>query len=381
MSVPFERLGPGQVGRLVYQVIGSNGPISNPDRIRYLAAPPDGSSSSLLSPMAPSSLGAFAGYAQMANLGISVANLGVSIATLVEVRKMSKAVREIQAGVRTLNESMQEVVARTRRIDINTAEPLLADAIEYGLRSALVADGFDLGILASHMRKAVTRFQESTGTQSLGSGIHFELAPKVADSLKASLDVLWSARQAAICSHNLSVGGDPRAVAADGQLAPEVVRLAELTAALAMVQRNTRRAGDRLGDSLKGRVFAWFESGPYRKMITDDLPNQNIAAFTQLSATEPVLGLLGLFETESDVADINELVTLIQRYLTEWLTRTDAGLLWMLRRECELQSDAQYWKALSSWAKPLAGTSNGIEGVIDPEIGVRELAPSAKVCS
>jgi len=37
--VPFESLGPGQSGRLVYQVMGKVGPIFNPTGIKYL--PPD----------------------------------------------------------------------------------------------------------------------------------------------------------------------------------------------------------------------------------------------------------------------------------------------------------------------------------------------------
>lgn len=36
-TVPFDQLGPGQSGRLAYQVLGQNGPIFNPQNIRYLS--------------------------------------------------------------------------------------------------------------------------------------------------------------------------------------------------------------------------------------------------------------------------------------------------------------------------------------------------------
>ena len=40
MSVPFEQIGVGQLGRYVYQVIGKDGPIFNPKNISYLEANP-----------------------------------------------------------------------------------------------------------------------------------------------------------------------------------------------------------------------------------------------------------------------------------------------------------------------------------------------------
>ena len=36
-TVPFDKLGPGQSGRLAYQVLGQDGPIMNPQNIRYLS--------------------------------------------------------------------------------------------------------------------------------------------------------------------------------------------------------------------------------------------------------------------------------------------------------------------------------------------------------
>ena len=36
-TVPFDKLGTGQSGRLAYQVLGQDGPIMNPQNIRYLS--------------------------------------------------------------------------------------------------------------------------------------------------------------------------------------------------------------------------------------------------------------------------------------------------------------------------------------------------------
>ena len=65
MTVPFEQIGPGQVGRYAYQVIGKDGPIFNPSNISYLR-PEDVSAPPVFDPH-----GALAGLAGL-NLAASV---------------------------------------------------------------------------------------------------------------------------------------------------------------------------------------------------------------------------------------------------------------------------------------------------------------------
>ena len=42
-----------------------------------------------------------------------------------------------------------------------------------------------------------------------------------------------------------------------------------------------------------------------------------------------------------------------ENYLTAWVAHTDAGLLWRLRSELDLQQDATYWAGLEDWLSPL----------------------------
>src|SRR4051812_16580898 len=111
MTVPFERLGAGQVGRWAYQVIGSNGPVPNPRRIRYLAEPPSASPAGL--PLMPGGLpgsSAFAAYAQLASLGLQVVDLGLSAAILVQVRKQARQLQQLQTDVRGLRDDSIEIL-------------------------------------------------------------------------------------------------------------------------------------------------------------------------------------------------------------------------------------------------------------------------------
>ena len=76
-TVPFDQLGPGQSGRLAYQVLGQNGPIFNPNNIRYLS--PD---SPEMTTLAGAGASPFAGGASGLNVGLSGLNLIGSLANL-----------------------------------------------------------------------------------------------------------------------------------------------------------------------------------------------------------------------------------------------------------------------------------------------------------
>jgi hypothetical protein len=76
MPVPFDKLGPGQSGRLAYQVMGKDGPVFNPAGIRYLE-PSDATAGIAASTAALDVLPALAGI----NLAVSVGTLALSAAT------------------------------------------------------------------------------------------------------------------------------------------------------------------------------------------------------------------------------------------------------------------------------------------------------------
>ena len=74
-EVPFAPIGPGQSARLVYQVMGGNGPIANPRGIRFMD-PGSVDAGSLSGGGGIPGLFSAVGAVQMLDLGIGIANLG-----------------------------------------------------------------------------------------------------------------------------------------------------------------------------------------------------------------------------------------------------------------------------------------------------------------
>jgi hypothetical protein len=158
MTVPFEQLGPGQSGRLVWQIMGKNGPVFSPSGIRYL--PASGAELSNLVP-SPGLLQAATALAGV-NLLISTGTLALAAATLAEVKRMSAKVDGLLAGQVKIEDKLDTVLAQLNRIEIKVAEARLATLVEYAVRSSGVGDAevtFDAfadlaGDLASFIKDA-----------------------------------------------------------------------------------------------------------------------------------------------------------------------------------------------------------------------------------
>jgi hypothetical protein len=119
MPVPFENLGPGQVGRLVYQVIGTDGPIFNPKNIAYLD---------------PSSVVQTTANISAPAVGLSGASLiagpgavAISAATLKKCDHILRAITELAGDVAEMKETLQAVERRVKRIDTKVAETHLRE--------------------------------------------------------------------------------------------------------------------------------------------------------------------------------------------------------------------------------------------------------------
>ncbi len=54
----------------------------------------------------------------------------------------------------------------------------------------------------------------------------------------------------------------------------------------------------------------------------------------------------------------------LRDYLLAWSAHTDAGLLWRLRYETDLQADAAYWQTLDGWMQPM------VTDAAEPVLGV-----------
>lgn len=220
LQAPFTRVGPGQSVRLVYQVMGNNGPIPNPLGIRFIPVEGTGVGTSPASvgglPTSLPDASALMGLAQLANLGVGVANLTVSTAVLVEVRKQSRMLRELQAGMDEVRAGVEQLLQMTERIDINVAEVQLRETLRHAMKSAIRNGEVDLLLLADLLVKALERFVQSLGGQlTPGARRDLVLSSDVREMTEACMNLLYAGRVTALEAHNLSCGGDATGVVRD----------------------------------------------------------------------------------------------------------------------------------------------------------------------
>ena len=165
-TVPFDQLGPGQSGRLAYQVLGQDGPIFNPQNIRYLPPDSPGIPEILANPMAMVESALSAGLAG-ANLIGSILNLGVSLYIAHRINSLHKKVDHLQEIIDRIEQKIDYIVAKVDRIDTQVAENNLRHALNHVLQSAVSLERVDLRAIAD-LRGDISKFQES-----LPSGLVF----------------------------------------------------------------------------------------------------------------------------------------------------------------------------------------------------------------
>jgi hypothetical protein len=362
VEAPFSRIGPGQSMRLVYQVMGQDGPIQNPRGIRYIPAQDEVSTAG--GPMAslPPSLSdasALMGLAQMANLnlGVSVANLGVSTAILVEVRKQSRMLRELQAGMDEVRTGVERLVEMTERIDINVAEVQLRETLRHAMRSAIRDVEVDLALLGDLLRPALDRFVQSLGGE-LPAGARWDLvlSSDVREMVEACANLLYAGRVAALEAHNQACAGSAASVIRDDTVVAHMRRLAETAALLSTAGAGTRAVGREATDARGGKSL--FERGSEMRSHVRRLLSNLDRDLGTLLPVAPARALLTELENQPVFAQARDdgaaaLAGVAEDYLTSWLAHTDAGLLWRARHELDLQQDAGYWNGVGDWLTPL----------------------------
>ncbi len=372
LQAPFTRVGPGQSMRLAYQVMGKNGPIPNPSGIRFI--PVEGMSTDIARPPAgglPGSLpdaSALMGLAQLANLGVGVANLGVSAAILVEVRKQSRMLRELQAGMTEFRTGVEQLLEMTERIDINVAEVQLRETLRHAMKSAIREGEADLVLLTDLLAKALNRFVQSLGGQlNPGARRDLVLSSDVREMAEACMNLLYAGRVTALEAHNQSCGGSAVGVVRDDTVQLHMQRLAETAALLGTTGTGVNRMANEVGDSLRSNKRFLGRSGDVRGQIRKLLKHLD-KDLEALMPVAPARVLLKELEDQQVFAQAREagadaLAGMAQDYLVAWLAHTDAGLLWRLRHELDLQQDSAYWAPLSDWLTPLTGSnSDGMLG-------------------
>jgi hypothetical protein len=125
----FESLGPGQVGRWVYQVIGKNGPVPNPQNIRYLQSDPTAEAATGVQATALGSSGL--------TLMASVGSLAVAATTLHEVRKVREQLTGLIEWSKQLDARIDAIHTRLKRVDLAVAENNLRHALRHAISRSI----------------------------------------------------------------------------------------------------------------------------------------------------------------------------------------------------------------------------------------------------
>ena len=390
MSVPFEALGPGQVGRLVYQVIGQRGPISNPSNIRYLPPGEAQDAGSAVSGVPGLDFAIAAG--QIANLGLGLANLGVSAAVLSKLKDMDERVEALQAGQAEVDAKLDQVLRHAERIDIATAEQNLRSSLRHVLSQAISDEMIDLRVLC-RVESDLERFVESLRPATLHVGLHpgLRLSSDVRDMASSALRLLRGARLHTWSVYNRTVQGAPTLVVSDDALELAMEPSVGLIVANVLVLRALEEAAVLLfqgvevnsifgNDKAKNVISEPFGDGGIPDQVTMQMfhvgqSEANIAYAIASSIDTPSLE----DDEEASQATVEIAETTIRQYLAAWST-TDAALLYQLGRECWLHEDRELWDGIERAAAEFVASPAALESApvsFDPGRAAQEIAAMA----
>lgn len=345
MTVPFESIGPGQSMRLAYQVIGEDGPIFNPQRIRYIA--PDSSEVGELVPSASGfdSLTALAGV----NLAVGLGNLALAAATYRSVQQLHAKVDSLLVSVSEMKAQLDALSSRVQRIDIRVAESHLRESMKHVFRRAWSGSEIDLRELAKLKGDFEGIFEAIE--QPLLFNMSVRLSSDVRDHVHLLASLLRGVRGVVCQRHNLAVGGDPNRVLSMDPLEDYVTGVgADARSARAFI--GVARAISSFNEALCAAVHSRFTFSD-----ADDI--EHFERIVESELVEPVARAEGMVQTgylhanlpdealsELDEQDVASTITSLMR---SWLWNTDAGLLVRATQELRM-IDAGYVNALSDRA-------------------------------
>lgn len=354
MEAPFDRVGPGQSARLVYQVMGRNGPIANPAGIRFIPAGTAEVARSIGAGLPP--LSALTAYAQLANVGLGLVNVGLSTAILVEARKQTRMLRELQADVKHIRADVDLLVEVAHRIDVNVAQVHLREGLEHAFRSANHEGEVDLVVLARLLGEALQLFHPSVaGPIGVGGSRGLVLAADVRELAESATHLLFAARRTALEAHNLGCGGDAGKVVRDDLIPQTFTRVAETVSLLATNKRRAVEMADEVRHHLHESWKFVGDTGWYRRLVKRELAGrleEDLGLLREVPVAKALLEelaegkLLGEAISQGPAA----VAAAVAAYLDAWVAHSDAGLLWRLAQEVFLQQDEPYWTGLDPWS-------------------------------
>jgi hypothetical protein len=350
-EVPFTRIGAGQSARLVYQVMGSNGPIGNPNGIRFMD--PGTSGGEALSGGAPiPGLFSLSGAMALADLGLGVANVGLSAAVLQTVRRVERRLDDVWLAVEYESRRITEVAQRLERVDVNVAEQNLRSSMRHVLSRCVHTNGVDLNGL-DVLVDDLDKFTDSVAPWGFGLAPNLRLSSDTRAMLGAIWHMVYGAQLSMIATHNMPLDGDPERLRRhpfDDLCLHMVARLPSAVVARLHILRVLRGASDELGALVCANFFfaGEGERESYKNWFENRVEGDILAV---LSGSDPIANVLAdyldsvLPEIESD-EHVEELIAWVSDYLAAWMM-SDAGLLFRAEQALLLNRDQEFWSALS----------------------------------
>lgn len=341
--IPFDQIGPTQVGRLVYQVMGKSGPIFNPTNIRYLDPTSSGIDLTAIAPIA-GAVPALAGVAGL-TLAASVASVALSAAAVKKCVEIQKSLTRIEARLGKMSDQLNRIEQRVERIDVKVAETHLREAVKHIKAEAITEDEIDLAKL-SRLYRDLDAFRNSYEGPTLFN-FSLQLTSDVRDRLEELLQFLQSLRVATVIAHNGTLDGDPyRVIHADpigDYLGCPLRAVIEVATAIGRDDKVFFRFIEKLGEHVENR-FLWAgesENEEFQQFCVEHyFKPQNEAMSTTVTAAAAMCLTMGVEAAAPDLDyDSEESEDALFNLAKTWFLESDASVVYRLTEELRALSE------------------------------------------
>lgn len=340
-TVPFDVLGPGQKGRLIYQVLGKDGPIMNPMNIRYLRPDDAGvMQSSLQSSQLDLAVGISA-----ANLICSAGTLAISAYTAQQVAALHEKIDYLSGCAGRIEQQSQYIASKVEVIDTKVSENNLRHALVHVLGKAISRDGVDLQRLAA-LRKDIDVFTDAIPSPLLFN-FGVRLSSDVRDNLQRLAGLLLSVRDLVAHRHNMTVDAHPgRVVFMNPESEYFFGELPSFADTAILHDRMMRLVGE-VAQGIGAEVYNHFtfadedDANHFQSIVLDQLakPAEELFADRAVVGKLASLGLpQEIFANEDNDAVRAQIVELSRA----WLWQSDAGLVHRTEMELAALSDGYH---------------------------------------
>lgn len=325
MEVPFELLGNGQVGRLAYQVIGKNGPIYNPQNIRFM---PAGEAISAFPENSSFEIGtAMAGIDLLASFGI----LAMSRQIMGGISKISKQLTDVALSLDAVTDKLDQLIDKTELIDVKVSENNLRHGLNHILKESLSDDGIDINKI-SHLFRDLETFCKSVPDLCIGGALGLRLSSDVVFNLELVYRVLFNLRCLIISRHNQSVFGDPRKTISFDHVEDYLEYSGTINQVGNIVE--AYRIADEGIDSLNEIVNSRFTFADNEDIeIINDHFNEKIWIPILEATFDPLSQNIWVNLIKDNDLEEDDFSKDVDEYRNSWLWHTDAGLLWRIYSE------------------------------------------------